>query len=51
MIGRGGGGWILSGIRVEEGGIDVDMRKKRKVAGNGTKTDNVAADIAPQTDN
>lgn len=32
MLGRGGGGWILGGIRVEEGEVDIDLRqKKRKV--------------------
>ena len=54
MIARGGGGYILSGTRVEEGEIEVrdwrEGRKKRKIEENGTEMEDVKTDSALETD-
>lgn len=44
MTGRGGGGWIMSGIRVEESEMEPlqeKAEKKRKVEENGTEMEDV----------
>ena len=54
MLGRGGGGWILSGVRVEEGDIEMkdddERKKKRKVTENGTEVEDVKTDSAVETE-
>jgi hypothetical protein len=54
MLGRGGGGWILSGVKVEEGEIEMKMdderNKKRKVTENGTRMEDVKTDSAVETE-
>lgn len=51
MLGRGGGGCMLSGIRVEEGEVEVLTRsKKRKVAESGTEMEEVTTDSAVETE-
>jgi tRNA (adenine58-N1)-methyltransferase non-catalytic subunit len=49
MTGRGGGGWIMSGVRVEEGEPELPTpksEKKRKVKENGTKMEDVEMEEA-----
>lgn len=45
MIGRGGGGWILGGTRVEEEEVETtdedNSRKRRKVTENDSEMENV----------
>ena len=45
MLGRGGGGWILSGVRVEEEEIEMkvedERKKKRKVTENGIDMEDI----------
>lgn len=54
MLGRGGGGWILSGVRVEEGEIEMkiddERKKKRKVTKNGDEMEDVKTDSAVETE-
>ena len=51
MLGRGGGGWIFSGIRVEEGMFEEfpafkPKKKKQKVEENGMKMEDVQTENA-----
>jgi hypothetical protein len=54
MIARGGGGYILSGTRVEEGETETkpwsEGRKKRKVQVDGSEMEDVRTDSALETD-
>ena len=53
MLGRGGGGYILSGTRVEDSNLetpDFDRRKKRKVQQNGTPIEDVKSHAAVETE-
>ena len=51
MVGRGGGGWILSGTRVEEEEYETrdwrEGKKKRKVQeSNGTEMEDIKTEEA-----
>jgi hypothetical protein len=51
MIGRGGGGWILSGTRVEESEPEIQIwssrrNKKRKINENGSEMEDVKTDTS-----
>jgi hypothetical protein len=50
MLGRGGGGWILGGVRVEEGEVEVDLKTKKRKVENGTKMEDVQTDSAVETE-
>ena len=51
MLGRGGGGWILSGTRVEESEPEILIwssrrNKKRKLNENGSEMEDVKTDTS-----
>jgi len=51
MLGRGGGGWILSGTRVEESEPEIQVwssrrNKKRKIDENGSEMEDVKTDTS-----
>jgi hypothetical protein len=47
MVGRGGGGWILGGTRVEESEIETNERgKRRKLKRNGNEMEEIKPETA-----